>query len=218
METINYKGFDILINQDEMAENPRTTWDNFGKMVCFPPEYNLGDAHKIKDIHHLIAMLTENKDKYIFFPLRLYDHSGITISVNNNYPYTDKWDSTFVGFIYVELDNTEISNWSKEWIEKYHKNKTKQEIISDILKSEVEIYDKYLTGDVYYYDIEGIDYCGGFFGTDFEKNGLLDYAKNAIDCHISDINKIEKEQRTINAKIIVQNKSFNKRKLAKRII
>ena len=44
-EDISYKGYIIKIFQDEMAENPRE-WDNLGTMVCFHPDYNLGDIQE----------------------------------------------------------------------------------------------------------------------------------------------------------------------------
>jgi len=49
----------------------------------------------------------------------------------------------------------------------------------------VEIYDHYLTGMVFGYDVvcdfcgQSIDSCWGFYGDDHEKSGLLDYAKEA---------------------------------------
>lgn len=42
IETLEYRGFDINIYQDEMAESPRD-WDNIGKMVCKHRDYYLGD-------------------------------------------------------------------------------------------------------------------------------------------------------------------------------
>ena len=54
-----------------------------------------------------------------------------------------------------------------------------------ILDSELSTYSSYVNGDVYGYMIEEInDSCYGFYGYNFEKNGLLDYARDAIDSHI----------------------------------
>jgi len=41
-DTIEYRGFNINIYQDEMAEDPRE-WDNIGKMACTHRNYHLGD-------------------------------------------------------------------------------------------------------------------------------------------------------------------------------
>ncbi len=51
--------------------------------------------------------------------------------------------------------------------------------VKSYLLAEVEVYDQYLRGEVFGFtleDIEGneIDSCWGFFGSDFQENGLLD--------------------------------------------
>lgn len=58
------------------------------------------------------------------------------------------------------------------------------------LEGEVQVYNDYLSGSVYYYTVEDpegehIDSCGGFYGYDHENSGLLEYAKNAIDCNVA---------------------------------
>jgi len=63
------------------------------------------------------------------------------------------------------------------------KNVTKKvrERALEVMKHEVETYDSYITGDVYYYKIEGLDTCYGFIGSDHEKSGLLATARSVID-------------------------------------
>lgn len=56
------------------------------------------------------------------------------------------------------------------------------------LKSEVETYDQYLTGDVYGYVIEDkegeeLDSCWGFYGEEY----CLEEAKSIADWHANDI-------------------------------
>ena len=46
-----------------------------------------------------------------------------------------------------------------------------------------------LNGDVYGYAVKNnegdeVDSCWGFYGYDHEKSGLMEYAKNAVDCDI----------------------------------
>ncbi len=78
---------------------------------------------------------------------------------------------------------------------KYITTKRKQKII-EYLREEVETYDDFLTGNIYFYNIEELnDNCGGFFGTDFENNGLMEYAKNSIDCYLEEEEKKEKALR-----------------------
>ena len=58
------------------------------------------------------------------------------------------------------------------------------------MKSCVNSYDQYITGEVYGSNIEEVDdSCSGFFGDDHKASGLLEYAENAIDCHIK--NKVD---------------------------
>jgi len=121
---------------------------------------------------------------YVMLPLYLYDHSGITISTG---PFSCPWDSGQVGYIYVSIKDV-----LQEFNRKRMSKKLKQKAI-DILRSEVNTYDDYLTGSIYGYVIEPTDEnkeiqcddsCWGFFGYDHEASGLIEMAKNAIDCAI----------------------------------
>jgi hypothetical protein len=117
---------------------------------------------------------------YIILPLYLLDHSGISISTG---PFSCPWDSGHVGYIYVTKEKAR-----KEYNWKYI-TKSRIETIKSYLKQEVKTYDQYLTGDTYSYvisndDNDHIDSCGGFFGHDWKKNGLLEMAQNAIDCEL----------------------------------
>ena len=45
IETITYKGFDINIHYDKLAENPREAFDGLGKIACVENwDYTLGDT------------------------------------------------------------------------------------------------------------------------------------------------------------------------------
>ena len=39
------KPYTLFVIQDDMADNPRETDENFGTMVCFHSRYDLGDKH-----------------------------------------------------------------------------------------------------------------------------------------------------------------------------
>lgn len=86
--------------------------------------------------------------------LYLYDHSGITISMN---PFSCRFDSGIVGIIYM-IDDP--------------KNPMSYEDQHKIMKRETKAYDDYLTGNCYGYIIEDkegneLDSCYGFLG-DYE--------------------------------------------------
>jgi hypothetical protein len=79
------------------------------------------------------------------------------------------WDSGQVGHIYVSLEKIREEYSCKRV------SKKMRERIEGYLKGEVETYDKYLTGDVYGFNIvredeDGeevhIDSCWGFYGYD----------------------------------------------------
>lgn len=188
METINYKGFTIKIENDENSINPREDWDNLGTMVCFHNRYELGDKNTGYDSSDFNSF-DELKEKLfddgavLVLPIYMYDHSGITI---NTTPFNCNWDSGQIGFIFVKKEDIEKEGgFPEDWKNEYHKGKSDIEIAQTILEGEIETYDQYLKGEVYGYDIEGInDSCWGFFGYDHEKSGLLDEAKGSIDCEI----------------------------------
>lgn len=63
-----------------------------------------------------------------------------------------------------------------------------EEYTQENFQGAADLYSAWAWGDVYGYAIsteeEEIDSCFGFYGCDHEKSGLMEYAKNAIDCQI----------------------------------
>lgn len=161
--------YKVKVLQDSDPESPRS-WDNLGKMVCFHNRYDLGDKHEYKSKDYsgweqMERSITRKENVCVILPLYLYDHSGITMSTGS---FNDRWDSGQVGFIYV----------SKEDVRKEYNVKriTKElrEKVTKILESEVETYDKYLTGEVYGFEVwklgkksgkekKMVDSCWGFY-------------------------------------------------------
>ncbi len=157
--------YKIKIYADDIPSNPRIEWDNLGHMVCFHKKYNLGDKdnpYKTFDYEsweEMEKVIIKEEKAYIILPLYLYDHSGITISTT---PFSCRFDSGQVGFIYITKDEI-LKEFSCKNI-----TKTIKEKATNILKSEIKIYNLYLTGQVYGYiidDLDGnnIDSCYGFF-------------------------------------------------------
>jgi hypothetical protein len=165
MEAIDQKTigkYQIEIFPDDYPLNPRTDYDPLGSMICFHRRYSLGDDHNFNDPDDAREFL-KSKEIAIVLPLYLYDHSGITMSVN---PFSCPWDSGQVGWIYI----------TKEKIrEEYHCKRISKKMIERVkgyLINEVKTYDEYLTGDVYGFRItdtetdEEVESCWGFFGDD----------------------------------------------------
>lgn len=127
-------------------------------------------------IRHCMTLL---KDKAVWLPLWLYDHSGLSISCGKRtYPYNDVWDSSAIGWIFCAApesfsEGDTFDDWKERTVINMH--------------DEIEIYNEYLMGQVYYYELlrldhdkedaeyETIDSCGSFYGSDILSNGILDY-------------------------------------------
>lgn len=185
IQTLKFENKVLEIFQDENPESPRE-WDNLGVMICAHKRYSLGDI-QIKSEDEL----KEHLDKAVIaLPLNLYDHSGITMSVKNDYPYNDQWDAGQVGYIYVTKDKL-LKEFDQKRLSKKLIEKAKR-----ILINEVETYDQYLRGDIYGFMVselktcdmneehkEHLDSCWGFYGSDLNENGMKD--------HISDFDKFK---------------------------
>lgn len=191
MKKENYKGYNIAIMVDEYPENPRE-WDGDTKMVMFHKRYILPCEI---DIDHEDFNLWDEIEEYIrsnykvtaIEPVYMYDHSGITVSTT---PFSCRGDSGQVGFVFVEEAET------KDYTHALR-----------IIKSEIEEYDNYLTGNVYGYQVYGdggieeLDTCWGFYG-DIERSGLMDEARSSIDYYI----KRKQEQKENQLKTYLVNK------------
>jgi hypothetical protein len=193
VETIKHNGHEIRIYQDEDPSNPRTEFDNFGRMICFHKRYDFGDKHTEtieQDADDFCAWVTKSKD-VVVLPVYMLDHSGLTIRTSAaDFRACDPqgWDWGLIGFIYVTKEEIR-----KEFSVKRVTKKTAEKA-RNILKGEIKIYDDYLTGNVYGYEIvkestdeddeEVIDSCWGFFG-DFNEY-MLGEAKEIVDSYVKD--------------------------------
>lgn len=179
----------IKIYRDTDCENPRN-WDNLGTIAYKHSRYTLGEETIDDPIDWLEGKLElDNKREYtnkrleeleeLFFekfiakPLYLYDHSGITIKTS---PFSCPWDSGKVGYIYMEREEAEKQGWSEDWLN----GRTIEGAAKDILDGEVETFDQYIRGDVYAFQIvdendDVVDCYGGFYGDNWEENGMTDY-------------------------------------------
>lgn len=98
--------------------------------------------------------------------LYLYDHSGITISMN---PFSCRFDSGIIGIIYMIDDPKNPLSYDEQY---------------KIMRQEVKVYDDYITGNCYGFSIydsndEIIDSVGGYLG-DYD-DYCLSEARSIID-------------------------------------
>lgn len=179
IEQIDYKGYTIKIYYDEWAENPYEEWDMIGTMYHWHRRGFIGEditGYNEEEIEELL------QDK-IWLPVYLYEHSGQTINTTG---FSCPWDSGQVGYIAVEK-----SKVLKEWNRKKLSPKLIKQV-KEVLESQVQEIDDYLTGNVYRYEItkeeeEIIDSCCGFFG-DYDKY-MVPECKSIIDLHIKEEEK-----------------------------
>lgn len=226
-----YRGHTIRIVQDEDPINPRQECDNFGTMVCWHHAYSLGDEQRSDDPADFFRELAIEADPHVadvidywenagyeaygeeksdamvkkaieraidkhvvMLELYLYDHGGITISCS---PFSCPWDSGQVGYIYVTR-----ADILKEYGGKVL-TQAKRKQAEALLRCEVEVYDQYLTGDVWGYIVEHEptgweESCWGFFGDDY----CMQEAKSIVDRHVEDMRKKRIEQ----VKVWIRNK------------
>ena len=194
------KEYLLTVENDTYSYDPRAKFDNVTTMVCWHSRHSLGDNHDYDGIEdffqdlckkvlgkdyeetedlfwrNMFKMLEESNLIYIK-PLNLYEHSGMTISTSNAYPYNDRWDSSPVGFAYVtkqtvfkECGGIPVRDENGEYMMVEHKHeghpstysvktipltdenwKERAEMAVD---DEVETYDYYLRGEVYGYTLE----------------------------------------------------------------
>lgn len=181
IESIEYRGYEIDVLLDECPENPITEWDGNLEFCCWHSRYDLGNSKRFGENLEGPEDCQEyaKNTRSILLPLYIYDHSGIALSLGQEYPFNCKWDSGQLGYILID----------REWLkEHFGKRYFTQGIRTRLLKTaeaNVKLYNSYLSGSVYGYCIEQLeDSCYGFYGHDRRKSGLLDDAQSAIDCAI----------------------------------
>ena len=140
---------------DDSPLNPRTEYDNLGKILYTSSRYCLGDRQAEEEE---IRSIMES-DEYLWLPVYACIHSGTRLSTAE---FGDKWDSGMSGIVYVSMPDA-----LKEWSKKRLTPKLREAILG-CLKTEVETFSQYLNGEVYGWVIEvdggHVDSCWGFFG------------------------------------------------------
>jgi hypothetical protein len=181
--TESYKGYSIVIEQDDCAMNPREDFDNLGKLALFHGRYSVKNDTTLspqdyKNWGDFKAAIEKEYGTSVILSVYMYDHSGVAINTTG---FSCPWDSGQLGFTFVSHASIR-EEYSLKRVSPKAKEKARK-----ILIDELETYGSYLNGDVYSYTVkdengEEFNSCCGFFGDDHEKSGLMESAKNAIDC------------------------------------
>ena len=176
---IENEKYKLEIFDDLNPCSPRE-FDNLGTMVCFHRRYNLGDETELKSSdfsswEELENYLYKEEDALIAIPVFMYDHSGLWINTTG---FSCPWDSGQVGYIYISKEKVRREYSCKRISKKLKK------MIREMLCSEVDLYNDYLSGNVYGFTLtdkenaEEIDSSCGFYGTDYIENGIFDYVSS----------------------------------------
>ena len=186
IKTIQVGDLTVKIYPDENPENPREDEGNLTEMVCFHRRYNLGDKdHGFNgDKDHgfnqkdfttwdgLQKGIIKKHNPFIILPLWMLDHSGLTISTTDEF-FRQMYmgmDHGRIGWVFISrqkaLEAFSAQSVTKKYLEKNLKT------LQDVLQAEVKVYNQYLRGDVYSYDIEDkngyvIGSSNGYFGLDY---------------------------------------------------
>lgn len=199
-EAYESKNYKLEIEYDEYSSSPLED-DNLGTMICFHRDYIiLGDRHNYKSPKDFYKDV-KKEDIFLELPLYIYEHGSITIST---VPFCDSWDSSRLGFIYITKEKVK---------EEYGENISKNDI-KEKLENEVNVYNQYLSGEVFLFTLykrvnfkkvyengreeasfeweEDSSICG-FYGSDFQENGLFDN----VDIDVYKEFGIEKKEREV---------------------
>ncbi len=175
VKTTSYKGYEIKIYQDDSDINPIKEWDMLGKFICWHKRYDLGNCTDFASPEEVRAYA--EKTGSMLFPLFMYEHSGIALSLSNSqYPYNCPWDSGQLGYVLVDKKDA-----LKEFGCKKVSKKLREKIY-EIVQEEVDTYNQYLSGDVYGYIIEKNgkqieSCCWGYYGME----DVVEAAQSEVD-------------------------------------
>lgn len=157
MEAIQAEKFGnkvVKIFYDECPESPRE-WDNLGIIVASHRRHNLQDKEAPKiDFGYFNSWsevekhLVKEHEAKVIIPLYMYEHSGIALSTS---PFSCKWDSRQLGFVYVTKDKI-----LEEYGCKVVSKKVREKVIS-VLEGKIETYSQYLNGEVYGFETYEVD-------------------------------------------------------------
>lgn len=182
IEELKYKDYTIKIVPDSDLMNPRDE-EPRTTMICFHRKYSLGDESDYKQDHYdswdeLEREIQREEKPMIIYLVFMYNHSGRSLSTS---PFSCPWDSGQIGFIFIPKAKY-IEEFRHFDVMERHKR------AEESIQSELEIYNKYIEGDGYGFNIyspedpeDPVDSCWGFY---YEKD-CIQSAKEAVDCIVN---------------------------------
>lgn len=163
----------VHIRRETDPLNPRTEWDNAWKWYSSHRRYFFdkengkylsvndifdGETEEGESIED--AILRQNPEFLDVQPIYLYDHSGIAVSLGS---FGDPWDSGVGAYAVITREQAEA-----DAPELKGNDDRLKDVADGWLKNEVDVYRKYLDGEVYGYVVEDgsgeeTDSCWGYY-------------------------------------------------------
>lgn len=156
VEEFTHANRTIRIELDTDPMNPRKDWDPVTTIYHWHYRYDFGAKISPMDEKDFRSFLQEQGEEVLALsPLYLMDHSGLSLSVK---PFGCPWDSGQVGWVVITKSRAAelgfVDHVEADWIR--------------ILQAEIKEYDQYLRGEVYGFQVLGLDgdeleSCWGFY-------------------------------------------------------
>lgn len=190
--TILYKGYTIKVEKDDYSNSPRKDWDPISTIATFNCKTIENECEENMDPEYDGDNFEAIKADYVFtvkmvaiLPLHFKEYScDCNLNTDGN--------GNQIGFVYISKkmwkSHMGVTDESSEWWQKYHKGKSIADVARSLMKNEIKTYNQYLNGECYSFSIEEDDFkdsCFGYYGNDHEESGLLEIAKDSIDCHLN---------------------------------
>lgn len=165
-------------------ENPRSDFDQVSTIIMDNNTRHIFSDVKVSSGEELKEWKEQN-EVVLTFPLNCYEHSGVSLSISNGYPYNDQWDAGQIGEVVVTKKSMK-EMWGISYL-----TKKNTEIITNAVRGEIEQLTQWINGEVYGYQLfenktcnlneiheKEIDSCWGYYGYDPETNGISDEIPN----------------------------------------
>jgi hypothetical protein len=166
----------LRIKADTCPMNPREDRDHSSVILYSSHSYLLGDKR--------VEQGTEvSRRDNIVLPVYAFIHSGVALNTTG---FSCPWDSGQSGYIYENKAAIREEFGVKRISAKLRKR------VEDRMRAEVEEFGKYLNGEVYGFVIEDengeeVDSCWGFFGDNWEDNGLKAHIPEELHAQLEDV-------------------------------
>ena len=171
--TYRVGGAKVHVRRESDPLNPRTEWSNAWKWYSNHRRYSFdkenGKYLSVDDVFDgeteegeslRDAILRQNPEFLDVRPIYLLDHSGIAVSLG---PFNDPWDSGIGIYAAITREQAEA-----DWPDLKGDDGKLKERAYECLESEVEVFRKYLDGEVYGFVVEDgsgkeTDSCWGYY-------------------------------------------------------